>query len=83
MDNMGYDLNISEQKNGVCANMMDEKQHNRQTKNFLKNPEGRTFAYIFGSFVDAQTFSDVDIAIYVNDDDLMENVFIRLDHRIN
>ena len=48
MDNMEYDLNIFEQKNGVCANMIDKKQHNRQTKNFLKNHEGLTFAYIFG-----------------------------------
>jgi predicted nucleotidyltransferase len=80
---MGYDLNIFEQKNEVCANMIDKKQHNRQTKSFLKNREEITFAYLFGSFVDDQTFNDVDIAIYVNDDGIMEKVFMRLDYRIN
>jgi predicted nucleotidyltransferase len=63
--------------------MIDKKQHNRQTKSFLKNREEITFAYLFGSFVDDQTFNDVDIAIYVNDDGIMEKVFMRLDYRIN
>ena len=35
-------------------------------ENFIKSQEEITFAYIFGSFVEDETFNDVDIAIYVD-----------------
>ena len=35
-------------------------------ENFIKSQEGIIFAYIFGSFIEDETFNDVDIAIYVD-----------------
>ena len=43
-----------------------KKEVIKKIENFIKSQEGIIFAYIFGSFIEDETFNDVDIAIYVN-----------------
>lgn len=34
---------------------------------FLKNRDEVVFAYVFGSFVEGETFNDIDLAVYVDE----------------
>jgi len=43
-----------------------KKELIKKIENFIKRHKGITFAYIFGSFIEDETFNDVDIAIYVD-----------------
>jgi len=36
-------------------------------REFLKNRDEVVFAYVFGSFVEGETFNDIDLAVYVDE----------------
>jgi len=47
-----------------------KKEVIKKIENFIKSHEKIIFAYIFGSFIEDETFNDVDIAIYVNENSI-------------
>lgn len=50
---------------------MNKKEITRIIENLLKDRKEIIFAYIFGSFAEEDTFNDVDLAIYVDEEDAL------------
>lgn len=49
---------------------VDKKDITKKIAGFVRDHEEIIFAYIFGSFIEDEVFNDVDVAIYVNEDDI-------------
>jgi predicted nucleotidyltransferase len=47
-----------------------KKEVIKKIENFIKSHKEIIFAYIFGSFIEQETFNDVDVAIYVNENNI-------------
>ena len=44
-----------------------KKEVIEEIKNFIESQAEIIFAYIFGSFVENETFNDIDLAIYIDE----------------
>ena len=59
---------------------MNKKEITEKIKYFLQNRKEIIFAYIFGSFVENESFNDIDLAIYINKAyDLSKNLFYEVE----
>ena len=46
---------------------LNKKEVIEEIKNFIESRAEIIFAYIFGSFVENETFNDIDLAIYIDE----------------
>ena len=59
---------------------MNKKEITEKIKRFLENRKEIIFAYIFGSFVENESFNDIDLAIYIDKAyDLSKNLFYEVE----
>jgi len=57
-----------------------KKELIEKIENFVKNREEIIFAYIFGSFTESETFNDVDLAIYIDENNnLSKKLFYEIE----
>ena len=52
------------------GNDLNKKEVMEKIESFIKNHDEIIFAYIFGSFVENETFNDIDLAIYTDENNI-------------
>ena len=52
---------------------LEKNEIRRLIKDYLQNRKEIIFAYIFGSFVNADDFRDIDVAVYIDSPDLTKD----------
>ena len=57
-----------------------KKELIKKVENFIENRKEIIFAYIFGSFTESATFKDLDLAIYLDENNLaLKNIFYEVE----
>lgn len=51
-------------------NNLNKKEVLEKIENVIKSHEEIIFAYIFGSFIENETFNDIDLAIYIDENNI-------------